>query len=171
MKTHLKKIYLLAALITALFILLLFLFLPTIKCGGFKEIPFERYTEIINNEINLKNQDNIEENIKYINKEAKSVAIKRLKLPHRCLPLFSVPLFVVYGTNTYLSENNTYVYQYNYDVIAYPLITDIGAWMAGDGLIEDKFFITYIRYKNGYLEFKEVGNRLMLVGIGKMYGI
>ena len=43
--------------------------------------------------------------------------------------------------------------------------------MAGDGLIEDRFFITSIRFKNGYLEFKEFGNRLILVGIGKMYGI
>jgi len=56
--------------------------------------------------------------------------IKRLKLPHRCLPLFTIPLFVVYCVNTYLSENNTYMYQYNYDVIGYPLITDLGAWMA-----------------------------------------
>ena len=44
------------------------------------------------------------------------------------------------GANTYLSENNKYIYQHNYDVIRYPLITDIGAWMAGDGLIEDRFF-------------------------------
>ncbi len=158
----------LAFLLIFLIVIFLLQFIPLINCSADKEID---YVRILSRKYELINKKNEEENIKYIDQKGEEIALAHLKLSHTCTPYFAIPKFLVYEGKTYLSENNTYVYQYKYDVYGTKLFTDMGGWMAGDGLIQDGIFTTSIKYKNRYLEFKEVGNKLEIISYGKMYGI
>lgn len=162
-----KKKYITLFLIF-LFVVFLLQFIPLINCNADDQTE---YVETLNSKYILIDRNSEKENIKYLNQIGKEIALTQLKLSHKCTPYFAIPKFLIYEGNTYISENNTYVYQYKYDVYGVKIFSDMGGWMAGDGLIQDGIFTTSIKYKNRYLEFKEVGNKLEIISYGKMYGI
>lgn len=166
-KVVVKKKYITLFLI---FLIVAFLlqFIPLINCNSDDQIE---YIETLNSKYILIDRNSEKENIKYLNQIGKGIALTSLKLSHKCTPYFAIPKFLIYEGNTYISETNTYVYQYKYDVYGVKIFSDMGGWMAGDGLIQDGIFTTSIKYKNRYLEFKEVGNKLEIISYGKMYGI
>ncbi|HNW23403.1 MAG TPA: hypothetical protein PKH06_01420 [Candidatus Dojkabacteria bacterium] len=166
-KLAVKKKYITLFLIFS-FVVLLLQFIPLINCSANKDID---YVGILNEKYVLINKNDEKENIKYLNEIGKEIALAHLKLSHTCTPYFAIPNFLVYEGNTYISENNTYIYQYKYDVYGVKIFSDMGGWMAGDGLIQDGIFTTSIKYKNRYLEFKKVGDKLEIISYGKMYGI